>query len=220
MGLNRRKRTAWATGLSLALHVLMLTGMVVGLKVVAPPEEDRAVELTLVRPLVPPPPKPVSVTPQPKTSRPAPSLSPRSTPQPPATVPTVAAPPAPAPAPAPPPREVAGPFVNDNGFKGSVTGRMGCDDPLQIHLTDAQKQVCANNLVQRAKEAKDLGLAMAAAKEKEFDHERACHRAYTAQGTPRSDEGSDIGIRSIVGNRMPKGLGSSPSLKECGPGDR
>src|SRR3954469_23632488 len=51
MGGTKRKRAAWATGLSLALHVLMLAGMVLGLKVAKPPPEGRAIELTLVQPL-------------------------------------------------------------------------------------------------------------------------------------------------------------------------
>jgi hypothetical protein len=42
------KRTAWAIALSLALHVLALTGMVIGLKMVSAPPEGRTMELRLI----------------------------------------------------------------------------------------------------------------------------------------------------------------------------
>ena len=99
---SRRRRAAWASGLSLVLHVLALTGMVVGLKVVQPPPEERAMELTLVRPL-----PELERTPTPVERAPeravAPILKPHLPPQIAPTAPVAALPQTPAP-PTPPKR--------------------------------------------------------------------------------------------------------------------
>jgi hypothetical protein len=163
--LGAHRRTAWATGLSLVLHVLVLASMVIGLRVLKPPPEDRAVELQLIRPFErQPPPEPLP-EPAPKAIT-APSLRARVTPQPsPQASPFAAQPQAPPPAPPAKP-QVAGP--PDSGVKPSVSGRMGCDDPLGIHLNDQQFQSCANNLAKLGREAKPLD-NIPASKKAEYD---------------------------------------------------
>lgn len=219
---RRRERRAWATGLSLVLHVLMLAGMVLGLKVVQPPPEDRALELSLVRPLER---IPVPVTPRPaappQTVRAAPPpVSPRLAPQQPAaSVPGVAAPEVKAP-PQPAPR-VYGPGVEENGVKPSLSGRLGCDDdPLgRKALNPEQKQACANNLVARAKAAPPI-LDIPAAKLAEYERNAACKRAYTQQGIPRSASSTAASVADNLPSALPGGLGSIPARKDCGFGDR
>jgi len=217
---RNRKRAAWATGLSLILHVVMLTGMVVGLKVVLPPPEERAMEVSLVSPLTPPPrrpPPPPPPSPAPPRPAPAPPLRPHLTPQPQAPAPGVAAPPAPPAAPpSAPPARVYGPPAD--GVKPSLSGRVGCDDdPLRRkELSESQKQACANNLAELTRNAKPLGFTMSDLKEKEFDKGVACRRALRGGSAPSSDSTDFLPNHSV----QPPGLGPTPSLKDCPMSDR
>jgi hypothetical protein len=181
-----RGRAAWAAALSLVLHVLILTGMVIGLKVLKPPAEERAVELQLIRPFErQPPPEPV---PQPaRKAITAPTVRARITPQPsPEGAPPAAEPAAPPPAPPAAKPQVAGP--PEGGVKPSVSGRMGCDDPLGIHLNDQQYQSCANNLAKLGRDAKPLDLNISASKKREYDrvarHQEACREKDVPQMNP------------------------------------
>ena len=215
MGWRRRKRTAWATGLSLVLHVLMLTGMVVGLKVTLPPPEERDMEVSLVPPLVRPvipPTRPPSTPSAPARQAPpaVQALRPHIAPLPPASAPTTSLPEVKAPPEQKP--QVYGPVVSDDGMRPSVSGRMGCDDPLGIRLTESQKQVCANNLTERTKAAKALELNIQEANKAAFDRNRRCRDVYTRQGIPGSAQAGS-------GGSIP-GLGNVPSFKDCPAADR
>jgi hypothetical protein len=129
--------------------------MVIGIHVLKPPPEDPAIELQLMRPFErQPPPEPVP-QPAPKPTPPAPSVRARVSPLPSLEAAPLAAQPGPPPPPAPVAKpQVAGP--PDSGFKPSVSGRMGCDDPLGIHLNEKQVQTCANNMAKLGREAKPL----------------------------------------------------------------
>jgi hypothetical protein len=219
MGWSRRKRTAWAAGLSAVLHVLMLTGMVVGLKVVKPPPEGEALELTLIRPLRPPPKLPPPA-PEPQTTRIGPQARPRPAPAPPPGVPTVALPPAPAAPPVAP--RVYGPAVPEPGVRPSLSGRMGCDeDPLaRKEYTEGQKQTCANNLTARAKAAPQLPLNISGGKLAEYERNARCHQAYGKQGIPSLHDDTDASVAPNLPSALPKGLGNVPAPKDCGFGER
>ncbi|MEI9891576.1 MAG: hypothetical protein WDN45_14730 [Caulobacteraceae bacterium] len=219
--MGKRQRTAWATALSLVLHVLMLAGMVLGLKVVQPPPEGRALEFTLVRPIerVRVPASPTPAPPQ-AIRAPPPQLHPHVTPQPPvAPAPGVALPEARTPAPAPTPR-VYGPLA-EGGVKPSLSGRMGCDDdPLRRRqLDEDQKQTCANNLTARAKAAPPLSL-IPDDKLAEYERNTACRRNYTKQAIPRLTDQTNTSVAENLPTAMPSGLGSVPAPKDCGFGQR
>ena len=205
---THRRRTAGATVASLILHVLVLTGMVVGLKVAAPPPEDRAMDVRLIpSPLAQPRPERAQRAPSPsRREAPAP-LRPHLTPAPSAPVPTTALPQAAPPAAAP--RPVYGP----QALQPSLSGRLGCDDPLHIHLTPDQAQVCANNLAAIARAAKPLELNISARNKADYDRKVHCQDVYTHAGMPSS------GSRDPSGGSI-AGLGYVPSFKECPPGDR
>jgi hypothetical protein len=173
---RRRRRAAWASGLSLILHALALTGMVVGLKVAKPPPEDRAIELQLI----PPPqlqrtPKPVAQAPE--RAEAAPILKPHLPPQIAPSAPVAALPEAPTPAPAAPKRDYGPKEVGPDDY--ALSGKMGCDDPLGMKLTPAQRLVCAGKLGRLAKDAKPLD-NIPESKRREYDavarHQEACRQ--------------------------------------------
>jgi hypothetical protein len=211
MTVRKRRRAAWATGVSLGLHALFLAAMVLGLRVAVPPPEERALEVRLVPALQPPPPpRPEPVRPPPPPERPAvgPSPRPRPTPLPSVPVPTVPLPEA-AP-PASPPKVEFGP----SGVLPSLSGRLGCDDPLTYHLTPEQRTVCDNRLARIAREAKPLDLNISAEAKAEFDRRTRCHDSSTRGALPKSDSHDDSTGQQIGG------LGYNPSFKECRPQDR
>ena len=200
---GRHRRTAWATGLSLVLHGLALTGMVLGLRVVAPPPEDRAMELRLI-PAFEPQPRPEVAHRRPERSNATPSLRPRPTPQPSSEAPVAALPETPAPAPAP---------IADAGPKGllpSLSGRLGCDDSVAARLTPEQRQVCANNLARLTLEARPLGLNIPEQKKADYDRYVRCGETYRHAGVPSLNERAPDGTL-ITGPSA--GLGYIPG--EC-----
>lgn len=139
MASRKHQQAVWATGLSLVLHVLVLTGMVLGLKTLAPRPENRAIELRLI--------------PAPQSQfRPEPSrrqrersnatlrLRPRLTQQPSSEDAITALPGTPMPTPAPNPD--AGP----KGLLPSLSGRLGCADPAAYRLSREERAACDQRL--------------------------------------------------------------------------
>jgi hypothetical protein len=192
MASKRPRRTALATGLSLVLHVLALTGMVVGLKTVAPPPEDRAVELELI-PALQHQPEPAHEPPG--RGRVALPPGPHLAPAPEAPVATL--PEAPTPTPAPQPEAAPQPGAGLKGFSASLSGRMGCDDALGFHLTSAQRQVCDDNLARLAQNAKPLPLLRIPDRKKAaYDRNERCRDFIrNAPIVPPSQQVSETGGR-------------------------
>jgi hypothetical protein len=207
---------------SLVLHVLALTGMVVGLKVAQPPPEGRPIEVELIPPPVPQPrPEPARKPQQVARPNALPALRPHLTPQAPAEASVPVLPATPAPAPAAPP---------DSGPKGllpGLSGKLGCDDPLTFHLTPEQRQVCANNLARLGREARPLELNIPDQKKAAYDRYVHCGKVYRNAGVPPSGSNEDGPITGggVHSNQNPTfgtgaGMGHVPSLKECPVGDR
>lgn len=173
-----------AAGLSLVLHGLVLTGMVVGLRVLTPPPESPTVEVELIpaRPLQPRP-EPAR-RPSEHTGAGAPP-KPRPTPTPAPEMPVAAPPETPAPAP-----KVYGPLPErPKGLAPSLSGRMGCEDVLGFHVNSAQRQACADNLARLGRETKPFDLDIPDRKKAEYDHDVHCLRDYTARpGIPPMTE--------------------------------
>jgi hypothetical protein len=172
MGLGKHRRAAWATGVSLVLHVLALTGMVLGLRVVAPPPEDRALEVRLVPALEKPQPRPAPVQRSPERANAAAPLRPHLSQLPSSETSAVTLPETPSPAPAP---------QADTGPKGllpGLSGRLGCDDSLTFHLTPEQRQACDNNLARLAQEAKPLAPNIPDQKQAQYDTHVRCRDTY------------------------------------------
>ena len=172
--MKKHRRAAWAIGLSLVLHGLVLTSMVVGLKVLRPLPESRAVEVELV-----PAPelqsRPAPPLGPPERARNTPPLRPRPTPRPSPEAPVAAPPETPAPAP-----RVYGPLPEGpKGMAPSLSGRMGCDDVLGFHVNSAQRQACADNLAKLGREAKPFELDIPDDKKAEYDRHVRCNRDYT-----------------------------------------
>jgi len=212
MSVGKRRRAAWATGLSLVLHALFLAGMVLGLRIVPPPEEDRAMEVRLIAPppQAPPRPEPARPAPVPERSRASgPALHPHVTPAPSASVPTLALPQAAPPAPNPP-RPQYGP----DGLQPSLSGRLGCDDPLTYHLTAEQRQVCDSRMARLGREAQRLIPDIKDKNKADYDRYAHCQEVYAQKqgAVPKSDSGDDSSPIA--------GLGYVPSFKECRVQDR
>jgi hypothetical protein len=164
----RRRRAAWAAGLSLLLHVLALTGMVVGLKVLAPPPEGRTVELRLVAPLeLQPRPEPMRRAP---ARRAAAALLPqRPTVQPPSENPLPAAPETPA-------AQTSPGLQADAGAKGLLPGFrgvLGCHDAA-FRLSRDERRACADYLAHASRNAPQLALDIPARKLAEYDKYERC----------------------------------------------
>jgi len=204
MAPRRRRRTACAIGLSLVLHVLALTSMVIGLKVLSPPSEGRAVELRLVT--LP------EVMPRLETVRraaprsAAPSLRQRPAPQP--------APEALAAAPSQTPASAASAEAGGKGLLPGLWGRMGCDDPAAFRLTPEQRQACLGALAQRAATARPLGLNLSDQKKTAFDRYEHCRNYY------RNDPTVPLSQQIVPETGKPPEPGYIPSFKECPLADR
>ena len=97
------------------------------------------------------------------------------------------------------------------GLKG-LRATIGCEDPDAYKLTAEERAACRQRFAQGAKGAPDFGLNIPARKQAEFDRAVACKASTIAKGIP--NEGS-----ATPGSSIP-GLGVTPSLKECGPGER
>jgi hypothetical protein len=168
MASRKQRRTAWAVGLSLLAHVLALTGMVVGLKVLQPPPERRALELRLFPALEPNPrPEPPRRA-SPRRELAAPSRR-RQTLPPSPDLPTIAAPEAP-----PKPDSGLQAGTGSKGLLPGLQGRLGCNDPVTFHLTTEQRLACAGDLGRLAGNAKPLALNISASKKAEYDNYERC----------------------------------------------
>jgi hypothetical protein len=112
------------------------------------------------------------------------------------------------------PAAAAGNIVGgfDTGAAHGLRLRLGCASPDTYHLTAAERAECLSRLADQAKTTKEMGINIPEAKQADYDRYVACHNAYTNQSTPTST--SDSAGASI------SGLGSNPSLRQCGPGDR
>ena len=210
MGSGKHRRAAWATGLSLVLHGLVLTGMVLGLKVARPPPENPAIELRLI-PAPEPRPRPEPAHRSPERSSAAAPLRPHLAPRPSSEASVPALPEAPAPGPAP------SPGAGSRGLLPSLSGRLGCDDPHASRLTPEQRQACANALARLAREARPLNIFIPEGKQIDYDRYVHCQTVYKHAGMPAS--GSQDSSTESVGLTM-AGLGYVPTFKECPPGDR
>jgi hypothetical protein len=212
--------TASATGVSLLLHVLFLAAMVLGVRAVQPPIEERPIEIEIVPPFVPQPPSARRATTPPPppaaAARPAPPIIARPRPAPPAAPPAapppVALPPAP-PKAAPTPPGPTDYDDKDERFRSSARIHLGCADPDPFHLTPGERDVCGQKLAEAAKTAKPLTLEPPEAKDADYQRKQRCHELYKRQGIP-SSVGRDDSTGSVAG------LGYNPSLRECGPQDR
>lgn len=97
------------------------------------------------------------------------------------------------------------------GAKG-LRQTLGCEDPDTYKLTSEERAACLERFAQRAKAAPDLGPRISAKNQAAYDHYEACQKAYKRPGIPGANEPSEG--TSITG------LGSNPSLRACGPGER
>lgn len=175
MASRKHRRAVWATGLSLVGHLLALSGMALGLRVLTPPPEGRAVEVRLI-----------ALEPRPAPARRAPghveaasSPPPRPTPRPASEAPAAA-----------PPETVPAPIVTPGGTRGAgglpldLGGRLGCDDPQAFHLTADQRQACADRLAQVARDARPLALDIPERKKADYDRYAHCQEVYWRAPVP------------------------------------
>ena len=207
MGPGSHRRAAWATGLSLVLHVLALSSMVFGLKVLKPPPEDHAMELSLVPAFEPrPPPEPVRRPPA--RSSAAPSPQPRLAPQPSPEAPIAAAPETSTPAPD------AGPGLEPKGLLPSFSGRLGCDAPRPLHLAEEQRQACANAMARLGRETRPLALNIPDQKKADFDRHVSCRQFFRNDPSAPPSQPMDPKI-----GKAPE-LGYAPDYNKCPMGDR
>ena len=211
MAARPRTRAASVAALcvSLALNVAFLASMAFGLRALPSPPETRAVELTLLPPLLRSPPAPKAPRPGARAgpvlkvlTRPPEPRSAPGVPSAPAAVPTVIAPPAKAPA-----------APQGDGLEATLKETVGCDDPDAFHLTPAQRAVCDARFMAHAKGGSALGLNIAPDKLAAYDRYVRCHEAQHGGALPAPDDSTD-GVTGI------KGLGEIPRLRDCGPGDR
>jgi hypothetical protein len=179
---RKHRRTGWATGLSLVLHGLALTGMAAGLRALTPPPEPRALELRLV------PPPELRRLPQParKAQDRADGAAPRPgrpTPHPPPEAPGAAMPETPAPAPDRGSQAAAG----AKGLLPDFRARLGCDDPVAFRLTTEERRACAESLGRLAQAAKPLALDIPDRKRAEYDKYVRCLRLQQSVPVPSLD---------------------------------
>lgn len=67
---------------------------------------------------------------------------------------------------------------NVNGGLRGLRQTLGCEDPDTYKLTPEERAACLQRFGQRAKDAADLGLAVAAGKKAEYDAIEACRDGY------------------------------------------
>jgi hypothetical protein len=189
MASGRPRRTAWAIGLSLVVHVAALTGMVMGLKAPVRPPQSRALELVLSPRLRPEPPRPPAHgNAASQRARSPPPPSPRD---------SVTAPPAaPAPAPAATTDADRQSDGRPRGFSPSLSGRMGCDDALGLHLTPAQHQTCIDNSARLARQAAPLGVNIPNQQRSAYDRYERCRDFFHNEPVvPPSQQVTETGTR-------------------------
>ena len=206
---KRHRKTAWATGLSLVLHVLALSGMALGLKVLAPPPEDRAIALRLI-PQSEFQLRPESVRRPPERSAIAAPARPRPTARSSPEAPVGAAPKAPEPG----AREEAQAAAGPKALLPSLSGRLGCDDSLGARLTADQRQACADNLARLGRQATPFPLDIPERKQAAYDLHVYCREAYRQAGIPPMTEyhtdgapvtGPEAGLGYVPGKCIGKG---------------
>ncbi len=108
-------------------------------------------------------------------------------------------------------RDVIGGF--DTGARSGMSLRLGCASPDTYRLSPEDRAACLRRLAEEAKSAADLGPNIPANKQAEYDRQAACHAATRGGGALPSSGGASDGT-SIAG------MGSNPTLRQCGPGDR
>jgi hypothetical protein len=103
-------------------------------------------------------------------------------------------------------------FEND-GLRGGLRMRLGCENPETYHLSPEEKAECLRRLAEQAKAAAMMGPNIPEAKQAEYERQRACHAATISGGIPNSTAQSDSTGKIL-------GLGANARLRDCGPGDR
>jgi hypothetical protein len=96
-----------------------------------------------------------------------------------------------------------------NGAKGGLRTTLGCENPDVYKLTAEERAACLQRFGQRAKDAPDLGLAVAAGKKAQYDSYEACQTGY------RRKEGSIPNYDQKFGGSSISGI--APLPKECVP---
>jgi hypothetical protein len=99
-----------------------------------------------------------------------------------------------------------------DALRGGLRMRLGCATPDTYKLTAAERAECLRRFGEQAAAAREMGINIPPAKQAEFDRQRACHAATAAGGVP--------GSASPTTDSAITGLGDSPRLRDCGPGDR
>ncbi|MDB5460628.1 MAG: hypothetical protein JWO72_2369, partial [Caulobacteraceae bacterium] len=99
---------------------------------------------------------------------------------------------------------------DDHGVRTGLRMRLGCVSPDTYHLTPEERAECLRRLADEAKTAQAMGPNIPAAKQAEYDRSVACRSSARAGSIPGSSADSSGSIR---------GLGASPRLRDCGPGD-
>jgi hypothetical protein len=197
MASGRHRRSAWAAVLSLVLHGLALTGMVVGLRVLAPPPETRALELRLVfAPVLRTRPEPAHRPPE-RANVAAPLKLSRA-PQPPTEAPVPALPDTPTPTPS---RPGIGAQA-DGASHGLLPGfreRVGCNDPGAFHLTAEQRQACADDLARLARDARLLALNIPERKKTAYDRYERCLYLKQTAAVPSLDPNDPSSGADVTG---------------------
>lgn len=180
MAARTNRGTGGAAALSLGLHALALTAMVLGLKATAPLQEGRAVEARLIRrPEPQPPPEPAVHTP----GRANPAFStrlPRALPQPPPEATPVAPPPSAAPAPGP----QSTPEAVPKDLAPALRGLLGCEESLRLSLSTEQRQACADRAARQAQTTRPLGPHIPDGKKAEYDRYANCRAKFRERGMP------------------------------------
>jgi hypothetical protein len=214
---GRARRTVTVAVASALIHLLLISGLVIGVPRLGPPRtvDQPAIQVSLEPPPAQPPPEPLKA----ESSRAARARSPSSVHR---ALPVPGLPPPSAvitaPAPQPPPTTPAPPVGSGEGAEmGNVVralrGSVGCSDPDAVGLTPAEREACRKRFHAGLEDAKPL-LGLTAEKRARFDHASRCqdtYRAYRAAQMPNSHTPSNGPI---------PGLGYVPSPRDCadGPG--
>lgn len=95
------------------------------------------------------------------------------------------------------------------GTKGGLRQTLGCEDPDTYKLTPEERATCLQRFGQRAKAGPDLGLAVAAGKQAQYDRYEACQQGY------RRKEGAIPNYDQVYGGQSVSGV--APLPKACVP---
>jgi hypothetical protein len=198
---RRRRRAAWAAGLSLVLHALALTGMVVGLAVLKPPPEHRAVDVRLFPAFEPQPrPEPFHRSP-PHGDAAAPSPR-RADVQAPPESPSAAEPEASAPQ-----SDIgAQAGAESKGMAPGFRGLLGCNDSA-IRLTTEERRGCAQSLGRLARNGPQLALNISARKKAEYDKYERCLKLQQTAAVPSLDPNDPSSGAEVLPGGVVRSLG-------------